>query len=70
MGFINSVQLDFSYSLRLKGVIMKNAFNLYTRDYKGEETLYLNYHDKNNKRFRVSLKKSRKKRSQSITKKR
>ncbi len=58
MGFINSVQLDFSYSLRLKGVIMKNAFNLYTRDYKGEPTLYLNYHDKTNKRFRVSLRKA------------
>ncbi len=37
---------------------MKNAFNLYTRDYKGEETLYLNYHDKTNKRFRVSLRKA------------
>ncbi|WQZ14240.1 integrase [Helicobacter pylori] len=37
---------------------MKNAFNLYTRDYKGEETLYLNYYDKNNKRFRVSLRKA------------
>ncbi|GAA9481729.1 tyrosine-type recombinase/integrase [Helicobacter pylori] len=37
---------------------MKNAFNLYKRDYKGEETLYLNYHDKNNKRFRVSLRKA------------
>lgn len=37
---------------------MKNTFNLYKRDYKGEETLYLNYHDKNNKRFRVSLKKA------------
>ncbi|WRD51732.1 site-specific integrase [Helicobacter pylori] len=32
--------------------------NLYKRDYKGEETLYLNYHDKNNKRFRVSLRKA------------
>ncbi len=37
---------------------MKNAFNLYKRDYKGEETLYLNYYDKNNKRFRVSLRKA------------
>ncbi len=37
---------------------MKNAFNLYTRDYKGEPTLYLNYHDKTNKRFRVSLRKA------------
>ncbi|WRF00118.1 site-specific integrase [Helicobacter pylori] len=37
---------------------MKNAFNLYKRDYKGEPTLYLNYHDKNNKRFRVSLRKA------------
>ncbi len=37
---------------------MKNAFNLYKRDYKGEETLYLNYYDKDNKRFRVSLKKA------------
>ncbi len=37
---------------------MKNTFNLYKRDYKGEPTLYLNYHDKNNKRFRVSLRKA------------
>ncbi|MCQ2726330.1 hypothetical protein JT126_04180, partial [Helicobacter pylori] len=37
---------------------MKNAFNLYTRDYKGEPTLYLNYYDKTNKRFRVSLRKA------------
>ncbi len=37
---------------------MKNAFNLYKRDYRGEPTLYLNYHDKNNKRFRVSLRKA------------
>ncbi len=37
---------------------MKNAFNLYTRDYKGEATLYLNYHDSKNKRFRVSLRKA------------
>ncbi|EST40018.1 integrase [Helicobacter pylori X47-2AL] len=37
---------------------MKNAFNLYKRDYKGEETLYLNYYNKTNKRFRVSLRKA------------
>ncbi len=37
---------------------MKNAFNFYKRDYKGEATLYLNYRDKNNKRFRVSLNKA------------
>ncbi|GAA8237351.1 site-specific integrase [Helicobacter pylori] len=37
---------------------MKNTFNLYKRNYKGEETLYLNYYDKTNKRFRVSLKKA------------
>ncbi|MFP6053120.1 tyrosine-type recombinase/integrase [Helicobacter pylori] len=37
---------------------MKNAFNLYKRNYKGEPTLYLNYYDKNNKRFRVSLRKA------------
>ncbi len=37
---------------------MNNAFTLYKRDYEGEETLYLNYHDKNNKRFRVSLRKA------------
>ncbi|MGN8433959.1 tyrosine-type recombinase/integrase [Helicobacter pylori] len=37
---------------------MKNAFNLYKRDYNGEETLYLNYYDKTNKRFRVSLRKA------------
>ncbi len=36
---------------------MKNAFNLYKRYYKGEETLYLNYHDKKKKRFRISLRK-------------
>ncbi|GAA7771819.1 hypothetical protein JP0171_15090 [Helicobacter pylori] len=35
-----------------------NTFTLYKRDYKGEPTLYLNYHDKNNKRFRVSLRKA------------
>ncbi|MGL2752544.1 site-specific integrase [Helicobacter pylori] len=37
---------------------MKNTFNLYKRDYKGEATLYLNYHDSKNKRFRVSLRKA------------
>ncbi|WP_208351299.1 tyrosine-type recombinase/integrase [Helicobacter pylori] len=37
---------------------MKNTFTLYKRDYKGEPTPYLNYHDKNNKRFRVSLRKA------------
>ncbi|WP_181229233.1 tyrosine-type recombinase/integrase [Helicobacter pylori] len=37
---------------------MKNAFNLYKRCYKGEETLYMNYYDKTNKRFRVSLRKA------------
>ncbi len=37
---------------------MKNIFTLYKRDYRGEETLYLNYHDKTNKRFRVSLRKA------------
>ncbi|WP_120906615.1 tyrosine-type recombinase/integrase [Helicobacter pylori] len=36
----------------------KNTFTIYKRDYKGEATLYLNYHDKNNKRFRVSLNKA------------
>ncbi len=58
MGFIDSVQFDFSYSLRLKEFVMKNTFTLYKRDYKGEPTLYLNYHDKKNKRFRVSLRKA------------
>ncbi|MGN8410265.1 tyrosine-type recombinase/integrase [Helicobacter pylori] len=38
---------------------MKNTFNLYTREYKGELTPYLNYYDKKNKRFRVSLNKAR-----------
>ncbi|RVZ73754.1 site-specific integrase [Helicobacter pylori] len=38
---------------------MKNAFNLYTREYKGELTPYLNYYDKKNKRIRVSLSKAR-----------
>ncbi|QTO97810.1 tyrosine-type recombinase/integrase [Helicobacter pylori] len=37
---------------------MKNTFNFYERKYKGDTTLYLNYHDKNNKRFRVSLNKA------------
>ncbi len=37
---------------------MKNAFTLYTRDYKGEGTLYLNYYDNKNKRFRMSLRKA------------
>ncbi len=37
---------------------MKKNFTLYKRDYKGEETLYLNYYDKTNKRFRVSLRKA------------
>ncbi|MCQ2673080.1 site-specific integrase [Helicobacter pylori] len=37
---------------------MKNTFTLYKREYKGELTLYLNYYDKNNKRFRVSLRKA------------
>ncbi len=58
MALIDNMQLAFSYSLRREGVIMKNAYNLYKRDYKGEETLYLNYHDQNNKRFRVSLRKA------------
>ncbi|MFP6108877.1 tyrosine-type recombinase/integrase [Helicobacter pylori] len=38
---------------------MKNTFTLYTREYKGELTPYLNYYDKNNKRFKVSLNKAR-----------
>ncbi|RKV13300.1 integrase [Helicobacter pylori] len=38
---------------------MKNTYNLYTREYKGELTPYLNYHDKNSKRIRVSLNKAR-----------
>ncbi len=36
-----------------------NAFTLYTREYKGELTPYLNYYDKTNKRFKVSLNKAR-----------
>ncbi|WP_033621608.1 tyrosine-type recombinase/integrase, partial [Helicobacter pylori] len=35
-----------------------STFTLFTREYKGEPTLYLNYHDKKNKRFRVSLRKA------------
>ncbi len=37
---------------------MKNTFTVYTREYKGELTPYLNYYDKNGKRFRVSLNKA------------
>ncbi|QQW66913.1 site-specific integrase [Helicobacter pylori] len=37
---------------------MMNTFNLYKRDYKGEATLYLNYYNNKNKRFRVSLRKA------------
>ncbi|MDO7825927.1 tyrosine-type recombinase/integrase [Helicobacter pylori] len=37
---------------------MKNTFTIYKRDYKGDATLYLNYYNKNNKRFRVSLNKA------------
>ncbi len=37
---------------------MKNTFTIYKREYKGEPTLCLNYHDKKNKRFRVSLRKA------------
>ncbi len=37
---------------------MNNTFTLYTREYKGEKTLQLNYHDKKNKRFRISLRKA------------
>ncbi|QQX00203.1 site-specific integrase [Helicobacter pylori] len=37
---------------------MMNTFTLYKRDYKGEATLYLNYYDNKNKRFRVSLRKA------------
>ncbi|MDZ5288463.1 hypothetical protein [Helicobacter pylori] len=36
---------------------MKNAFNLYKRDYNGEETLYLNYHDINEMSGKIDLKK-------------
>ncbi len=38
--------------------MMKNEFTLFTREYKGEKTLQLNYHDKKNKRFRISLRKA------------
>ncbi|WP_187947844.1 site-specific integrase [Helicobacter pylori] len=37
---------------------MRNTFTIYKREYKGELTPYLNYHDKNGKRFRVSLNKA------------
>ncbi|MBH0293882.1 site-specific integrase [Helicobacter pylori] len=37
---------------------MKDSFTLFKRTYKGIDTLQLNYHDKNNKRFRVSLRKA------------
>ncbi|WQW15292.1 site-specific integrase [Helicobacter pylori] len=37
---------------------MKNTFTIYKREYKGKLTPYLNYNDKNNKRFRVSLNKA------------
>ncbi len=37
---------------------MSNTFTLFTREYKGEKTLQLNYHDKKNKRFRISLRKA------------
>ncbi|ANT42524.1 tyrosine-type recombinase/integrase [Helicobacter pylori] len=37
---------------------MKNTFTLFKREYKGELTLYISYYDKNNKRFKVSLKKA------------
>ncbi len=37
---------------------MNDTFTLFTRDYKGQKTLQLNYHDKKNKRFRVSLRKA------------
>ncbi len=57
MVFNDSVQFDFSYSLRFKGVIM-NSFTIYKRDYKGEATPYLNYTDKKGKRFRISLNKA------------
>ncbi len=57
MGFNDSVQFDFSYSLRFKGAIM-NTFTIYKRYYKGEATPYLNYQDKKGKRFRMSLRKT------------
>lgn len=37
---------------------MNRTFTLFTREYKGEKTLQLNYHDKKNKRFRISLRKA------------
>ncbi|WQT17072.1 site-specific integrase [Helicobacter pylori] len=37
---------------------MVKHFTLYKRDYKGEATIYLNYYDNKNKRFRVSLRKA------------
>ncbi len=37
---------------------MKNTFTLYKREYKGFATLYINYYDQKNKRFRVSLNKA------------
>ncbi|RKV30827.1 site-specific integrase [Helicobacter pylori] len=37
---------------------MKNTFTIYKRDYKGKTTLYINYYDQKNKRFRVSLNKA------------
>ncbi|ANH42839.1 integrase [Helicobacter pylori] len=37
---------------------MSNTFTLFKREYKGEKTLQLNYHDKKNKRFRISLRKA------------
>ncbi len=58
MGANYSVELDFSYSLHLKELVMNNTFTLFTREYKGEKTLHLNYHDKKNKRFRISLRKA------------
>ncbi|MGN8502443.1 tyrosine-type recombinase/integrase, partial [Helicobacter pylori] len=36
----------------------KSEFTLFKRTYKGIDTLQLNYHDKKNKRFRVSLRKA------------
>ncbi len=37
---------------------MNNTFTLFTREYQGEKTLQLNYHDKKKKRFRISLRKA------------
>ncbi len=39
---------------------MKDTFTLYKREYKGFATLYINYYDQKNKRFRVSLNKATK----------